>query len=537
MVTSSTVNSTDSIPKLNIKLSNTDYPQVIHNDVDASELRNECGRTESPLPKLTIRMANTHDDNIVIPKVTIKPVVNPNETLDPLAAEAQLVTPKIILKSIPKPIEKPLEINTGGQGSPFRNSENESQQSPRIILKINKNTTSQTKESATLTSTTIIAEEPRSDSPQPPKQQNELKRPSNHESDIHTKKQKLNDDVVQLLSSDSEPDDVEPAPTTNNNHSDSSENQDVVRRETLEMAQVTTPNPPISFDSNSGLRSILSRPQMKIQPQPLQNFLQTLPPFKSTTSDSSSKTGDVIDLCHDSNDQMIGGASLDDDDNNDDDDDETAPMPMTSDQTTNQIADTTETNKNVTNKQRSTEQQQQQQQPQQQQNQQQHQQNKKSNSNWQFFYRESEKEQIEPIHPLLQQNIERANVLAAMMEAANQQERSTNGSNNNNTAKNEEFSQTSSSTNLLIEHEGSSSDCIVIEDTASEPFPSEFASGENSTEQNGRKKDSVDRDSGVDVSNSVKSINEEETVTPVVKRPRGRPRKGTPATPKPAAVK
>ena len=116
-----------------------------------------------------------------------------------------------------------------------------------------------------------------------------------------------------------------------------------------------------------------------------------------------------------------------------------------------------------------------------------------------------------------------------MMEAANKQERSTNGSNNNNAAKKEEFDQTATTNSLLIENEGSSSDCIVIEDTASEPFPNEFGSGENSTEQNGRKKDSVDRDSGVDVSNSVKSINEDEA-TPVVKRPRGRPRKGT--TPK-----
>lgn len=98
VVTSSTLNSNDSIPKLNIKLSGLDYPQVIHNEQhEQIENRNDIGRTESPLPKLTIRMANTHDDNnIVIPKVTIKPVVNPNENIDPTTATVtQLVTPKI----------------------------------------------------------------------------------------------------------------------------------------------------------------------------------------------------------------------------------------------------------------------------------------------------------------------------------------------------------------------------------------------------------------------------------------------------------
>lgn len=482
---------------------------MIHSEIDANDQRMETGRTESPLPKRTIRKAaNTHDDNIVIPKVTIKPVVNPNEFADPLNAEAQLVTPKIILKSIPKPIEKPLEIITGGQGSPFRSSENESQQSPRIILKINKNATSQTKDSSTLTSTTIIAEEPnaRSDSPMSlppllPAKHNELKR-SNHESDIPGKKHKFNEDVVQLLSSDSESDDVDQrSTTTNNNHTESNQNQMLhqatVRRDTI--GGVATSNSPLSFDANSGLRSILSRPQLKIQPQPLQNFLQTLPPFKSSNDSSSKAANDVIDLCHDSNDQVIGAPI----------DEESTSREVT--EPTKPKTETIEGGKSAGGvKQRNAEQ------------------SKKSN-HWQYFYSESEKEQIEPIHPLLQHNIERANVLAAMMEAANNQERSTNGSNNNNTAKTDGFGPKANASDLIIEHEGSSSDCIVIEDTASEPFPNDFTSGENSAEQNGRKKDSVDRDSGVDVSNSVKSVNEEEPA-PVVKRPRGRPRKGT--TPK-----
>lgn len=209
---------------------------------------------------------------------------------------------------------------------------------------------------------------------------------------------------------------------------------------------------------------------------------------------------DVIDLCdHDSNDQLIGGAL-----------DEESTSKDVSD--TKQIPESVDTNKTSASKlNRNSEQ------------------NKKSSYNWQYFYSESEKEQSEPVHPLLQQDTERANVLAAMMEAANNKERSTNGSNNNNTAKNDEFNQTSSEQSLLLENEGSDSDCIVIEDTASDPFTNEYGDGENSAEQNGRKKDCIDRDSGVDVSNSVKSINEEDA-TPIVKRPRGRPRKGT--TPK-----
>lgn len=491
IVTSSTANLCESIPKLNIKFSGTDYPQVIHNDTEHKDTQNEGGRTASPLPKLTIRMANSHDDNIVIPKVTIKPVVNPNENSDSTNTGAQLVTPKIILKSIPKPIEKPLEIVTGGQGSPFRNAENESQQSPRIILKINKNSSSQKKESSTLTSTTIIADDSvmRSDSPQQTKH-NELKR-TNLELDIHSKKQKLGNDVVQLLSSDSDTEEIAEQQTTNNNHNELSQNQANVKKDPIEAATSMTTLP---FDTNSGLRKILSQPQMKIQPQPLQNFLQTLPPFKSI-SDSGSKVNDVIDLCHDSNDQVIN-APLEE---------ESTSYDVT--EATNQGSENTDECKTSLSKNCNVEEM------------------KKTSYSWQYFYSKSEKEQTEPIHPLLQHNIERANVLAAMMEAANNSEISTNGSNNNTTRK-VGFDQTTNSKNLLIENEGSSSDCIVIEDTASEPFPSEYASADNSIEQNGRKKDSVDRDSGVDISNSVKSVNEEEP-TPVAKRPRGRPRKGT----------
>lgn len=469
MVTSSTLVSSESIPKLNIKLSNIDYPQVIHNETSANECssKNDPNRTESPLPKLTIR--------------------------------------------IPKPTEKPLEIVTAGQGSPFWNPDNESQQSPRIILKINKNTTSQAKESSTLTSTTIIASDDiqtRSDSPQLAAKPNEMKR-SNHEvsTEVFGKRQKLSVDNVQLLSSDSEYDDKDQQ-STSMKHEDTSgesnENQetlskalDSVRKNSFETSTTTASNSAISFNTNSGLRSILSRPQMKIQPpQILQNFLQTLPPFKSvtaasaaTSNDNSSKLNDVIDLCHDSNDQ-IGDASLNDE--------------LTRFETKDESHQMNAVNKNVTKNARIGDQ------------------NENSSYDWQCFYNEKANEPIQPIHPLLQQNIERANVLAAMMDAANKQESSTNGNDNNNTAI---LEQTNSSHNLLFENEGSSSDCIVIEDTASEPFSSEYARTDGLGEQNENKKECVDRDSGVDVSNPVKSTTEDDSV-PTVKRPRGRPRKG-----------
>lgn len=461
VVTSSTLIPSDLIPKLNIKLSNTEYPQVIHNEINAIECssKNDTNRTESPLPKLTIR--------------------------------------------IPKPTEKPLEIITTGQGSPFRNADNESQQSPRIILKINKNTTSQAKESSTLTSTTIIASEDfhaRSDSPQLTAKQNEMKR-SNYEvsSVISVKRQKLNVDNVHMVSSDSELDEKDQQSTSMKDEKlsgESNENQEKlstssgnVQKDLFETA-TTASNSPISFNTNSGLRSILSRPQMKIQPpQTLQNFLQTLPPFKSVTAttsatetnEGSSKLNDVIDLCHDSNDQ--NDESL-----------------LNDEMTPHKNNDVFINNENPQSEE----------------------QNENSSYSWQCFYSESAEEQIQPIHPLLQQNIERANVLAAMMEAANKQESSTNGNDNNNTAI---LEQTNNSNNLLFENEGSSSDCIVIEDTASEPFSCEYARTEITVEQNGSKKECVDRDSGVDVSNSVKSITEEDLM-PTVKRPRGRPRKG-----------
>lgn len=200
----------------------------------------EAQRIASPVQKSSTRgaakssaaAAIASDENIVIPKVTIKPVLNPNDGPDVCPSEQPRVTPKIILKPIPKPIDKPLEIITA-PGSPFgRSSEaNESQQSPRIILKINKNATSQTTEAILLTKpsstlaspsihTTMAGGDSAADSyvasPKSSTTHNDLKRMSNATT-TNAKILKLmvesedDDDVVHLLSSDSDSDELSPS--------------------------------------------------------------------------------------------------------------------------------------------------------------------------------------------------------------------------------------------------------------------------------------------------------------------------------------
>lgn len=487
IVTSSNANSNDAIPKLNIKLSSADYPQLIHND----ETDSASTRTGSPLPKLTIRMQSAGDDNIVIPKVTIKPVVNPNESLDTTAEPMAKVTPKIILKPIPKPIDKPLEINTC-PGSPFRSAgEYEGQQSPRIILKINKNATSQNKESKSmLSSTTIITEDSTTQSDlQASTTHNEHKRIA-IDSGAHEKRRpNTDDDIVQLLSSDSDLDEV---PHTKDM------NSSVAQADVIKITKGTTQSP--TLDSNSGLRSILSRPQKKIQPQPLQHFLQSMPAFRASGESGvqpkqSSDGGDVIDLCQDSGDLLSSVSSSNDE-----------PLSTVTDTSTSTSTSTstgtgTGTGTNTTRDGKA----------------------QSQRRNWQYLNNISAKEQQPlPIHPLVQYDTERANILAAMMEADNSCEQSSNGSNNNNMAKlrNDTDESELASTGVHLENDGSSSDCIMIEDKSSESCTTNECSA---IEPTATSLMLLNNDSG-DVS------------TPAAKRPRGRPRK-TPATDTPISTK
>lgn len=221
----------------------------------------------------------------------------------------------------------------------------------------------------------------------------------------------------------------------------------------------------------------------------------------------------MIDLCHDSNDQLIPGVLASPQESTEV---TTSPSSIVVATTVTPPSATTATATDVPDSiQKSSD----------------HNQFKSGKSSF-YFYGVEEK-RPESFHPLLQQHIDRANVLEAMRNAANDLDKghTANGANNNSTSNDNNFEKsTKRKSELLLDNDGSSSDCIVIEDTGSEPFP--FGSGDKVADQNGQKKESVDRDSGVDVSSSVKSISgdgHDEDVTPV-KRPRGRPRKdGTPA--------
>lgn len=138
------------------------------------------------------------------------------------------------------------------------------------------------------------------------------------------------------------------------------------------------------------------------------------------------------------------------------------------------------------------------------------------------------------MHPLLSQNIERAKLLEAMM---NPKQIAVERTVPNSITASSAAVTTVTAKDVLSMSEGSSSDCIVIEDNGSHPFGTvtSFEAGvTDPLNKNGRRDGecSVDRDSGVDVSNSLKSSSEELQVeTPPIKRGRGRPRKDGSTTP------
>lgn len=468
-----------------LKLNNKSITSTTVSSSSESTARN------SPIPKSLTRT----DENIVIPKVTIKPIVKPNDGTD--VAEQPRVTPKIILKPIPKPMEKPLEIITA-PSSPFsRTSDsNESQQSPRIILKINKNATSQTTEAILLTKPSTSLASPSLETTKPDevpsinaRGRSKLAQHLNDDEDDDDVDD--DDDDVQTLSSDSEPE------------------MALNRKISSSMAAVTSSETTSSL-SHSDLRSILSRPQMKINPPQSPNFMQNTPPFTSSIITSStsqtntvSSTGnsipknsaDVIDLCHDSNDELIPGALIHEEEVTQ------VSTSLTSSAATNSSssAPTTTSTSSASSESSST---------------------TSSKYKWSSFFYNNEENRSNEVHPLLQHHIERANVLEAMMNASNNRDSSTSNGESG------EKPTLKRKHELLDECEGSSSDCIVIEDTASEPFPfNSNSNANNGNDQNGQKKESVDRDSGVDVSSSLKSSTGEESEVTPAKRPRGRPKK------------
>lgn len=103
----------------------------------SSSLTSEILEPQLTVPKLTIRSKKIDEDAaIVIPKVTIKSVGNTNNHLDD--NQDIVISPKVTIKPIPKPIDsmQPLEVvtNSISNASLFERG----QDSPRIVLKISK---------------------------------------------------------------------------------------------------------------------------------------------------------------------------------------------------------------------------------------------------------------------------------------------------------------------------------------------------------------------------------------------------------------
>lgn len=418
--------------------------------------------------------------------------MDPNDDSDVIVVEPpRLITPKITIKPIPKPVEKmqPLEVITAPH-SPFRVSENESQQSPRIILKINKNATSQTTEAIILTkpstsmpievadndhnaanaaaaalvsSTTMAsaASVPTAIATTP--HQNDLKRGAGGSvpSQVDPKKLKFEDDI-QVLSSDSDSD----LP----NH--------------LKNFRPEKPRRP----SQSSLITDYFNATSKSAESSNSQLAMALLGHKNAAATDASAANETDK----SSDNARDGALINDKASNN----IGAAKHFEQKATTEAAAATTKSS--ATGAATA---------------------NDKPNSklNWSSFYDREAQESPPAVHPLLQHHIERAKLLEAMMNPVQESA----------TADDDKASLIDKKKNeLLLMNEDSSSDCIVVEDTGSDPL-SEFT---QALAQNGEKKDSSgDRDSGVDVSNSIKSVGNDEEVTPA-KRPRGRPRKdGTPA--------
>lgn len=432
-----------------------------HDDSTGPAKNVPVSSTSTPSPTIPKISKRPPEDGCVIPKVRIKPLLPllPNEE----EQQPRLVTPKIILKPIPKPSEstEPLEVIT----SPL--AENECQKSPRIILKINKNNaTSHTTEAIVLTPTNKQATASTSDdapalnnsvaagvaaaavsSTAPPTVVN-----SNCESrtsDATTTRKRdatnvnndTNDDDVLVLSSDSDSE----TPTKPVIVSDTPRRPSQTSLITDYFSSAST-----ASDGTSKLA------------RALQGELQS----SSTTSNKSSESEKNLTTVPENAEQTAASTIT----------------PATTVVASASASTSSNTTTPLSEK-------------------------LKSKLNWTFFDNEP-KEAPVAVHPLLQHHIERSRLLEVLMNQAAEKDKA----------------QEKSKALLLNNEEGSSSDCIVVEDTGSDALP-EFGARAG---QNGEKKESSgDRDSGVDVSNATKASNDG---TPAAKRPRGRPRKdGTPA--------
>lgn len=455
------------VPKLVVKLpKESDVEPIKSKAYDESDAMEPV--VDEIVPKITIRQVKQQSEpvtseNIIIPKVTIKPIINPNNESND--AEP-LVTPKITIKPIPKPLDitQPLEIVTSSPATAIKLSEstaNESQQSPRIILKINKTTSETISKSVTDVedSATVIQKDltpnnsiskklPATPCPTTVSTvENDLKRTN---SVIHThvenKRLKLdpclnavsmNDEIINLDSDEDNASEPVPAASpqieSNNRH----EGEKLQSNQHVQSQQDTIA--PQHNETTTAIRTIPVTPTVTTTPE-------TTTLITTTTTTTTS-----------------------------------APSIVTQKHNSNSTAETVKP---------------------------------KLPFPGNFFLSEDVRPEIP--HPLLTHNIERAKLLVSMMNA-------------NADPPKEEQTKSKRSQNVIILSEGSSSDCIMLGDNGTS-LPNSIDFGVNNLNENGQ--NNADRDSGVDVSNSIKSGADDviEEVTPV-KRGRGRPRKdmSTPA--------
>ncbi len=461
------------VPKLVVKLP----PKENDNEQNKSETYDDSETTATPpqpvdevVPKITIRQIKQSEqnttENIIIPKVTIRPIINPNNEADDTTET--LITPKITIKPIPKPLDitQPLEIVTTPPTTAIKLTEssmNESQQSPRIILKINKTTSETISKSVVedsgccVTSTNQKDLLPSNNSISKKTTQfpmtvvssvvaeNDLKRTN---SIIHTpvdnKRLKLDPSCVNSV--------VVVAPVINDEIINLDSDDDIVTE------PIHRPSP--STESNNRHDKVEKLAQIP--------HVQAMVEINDTVVTEQS--------------QGIG----------------TPTIVRTMSLTETLIPVTTSTTTSSTMPQ-------------------------KINSNssaetikpklpfpGNFFLGEDVRPEIP--HPLLTHTIERAKLLVSMMNA------DAEASPKEEQAKNNKRSQ-----NVIVLSEGSSSDCIMLGDNGTS-LPNSIDFGVTNLNENGQ--NNADRDSGVDVSNSIKSGADDiiEDITPI-KRGRGRPRK------------
>lgn len=450
------------VPKLVVKLpKESDAEQsksknYVDNESDASE-----AAVDEIVPKITIRQIKqteqtTNENNIIIPKVTIKPIIDPNnESTD----SETLVTPKITIKPIPKPLDitQPLEIVTTPTTA-IKLSEasaNESQQSPRIILKINK-TTSETisknvtdvEDSSATNQKDVPSNNAISKKAQfPAAAENDLKRTNSIiQTPVDNKRLKLDPCVMsaatmsdEIINLDSDDDSVtEPSCKTTTPQIESNN-----RHDDEKLSQIPHVQPAIIQHQHDTLTTQTQKCETTtIRTTPVQPAASAVTVASITTSSTTSTTSMMMAAHkHNSNSTAENIKPK-------------LPFPGN------------------------------------------------------FFLGEDVRPEIP--HPLLTHNIERARLLISMMNA-------------NAEPPKDEPVKNKRSQNVIVLSEGSSSDCIMLGDNGTS-LPNSIDFGVGNLNENGQ--NNADRDSGVDVSNSVKSGADDviEDVTPV-KRGRGRPRK------------